>query len=247
MSIRIVPVIDVKGGKAVHARGGDRRSYRPVESRLYHGHNPLGLAKAYRDSLGLNTIYVADLDAIEEDRPNVGMLGELSKLGLEAWVDLGSRDASSLAEIRAWGSFRWILATETMSGPALMSDAAKRFEPDSLVFGLDLVDGRPRFAAPSAWKSTHSLDLVETAIAAGIHRVLLLDLARIGSGKGIGTLSLVVTLLRRLGSLDITVGGGVNSADDIKAASDAGASGVLIGSALHDGRIGASDLTSALA
>jgi phosphoribosylformimino-5-aminoimidazole carboxamide ribotide isomerase len=214
---------------------------------LYHGHDPRGLATAYRDSLGLNTIYVADLDAIEEGRPNVAILGELSGLGFDAWVDLGSRDTSSLAEIRTLGPFRWILATETMSGPALISDAVKRFEPDSLVFGLDLVAGRPQLAVPSAWKSTDSLDLVETAIAAGIRHVLLLDLARVGSGKGIGTLSLVVTLLRRLGPLDITVGGGVSSADDIKAASDAGATGVLIGSALHDGRIGASNLRFAMA
>jgi phosphoribosylformimino-5-aminoimidazole carboxamide ribotide isomerase len=240
--MRIIPVIDIKDGKAVHARGGDRSSYRGVRSRLYDGNDPIGLASAYRGTLGLSTIYVADLDAIEDGQLNHSILGGLSREGLDAWVDIGLRDASRLAELRAYRSFRWILATETLLGPASLSETTATIDPDAIVFGLDLEQGRPLLCSLSAWNSPHAIDLVESALGAGIRRVLLLDLARVGSGKGVGTLSLVATLLRRFGPLEITVGGGVASLDDLQAAADSGASGVLVGSALHDGRISASDL-----
>src|SRR5262249_44956539 len=146
------------------------------------------------------------------------------------------------AELREYRSFRWIAATETLLGPSSLSAITAAMEPDPVVFGLDLEEGRPLLCSESTWRSSQAIDLVETALDARIRRVLLLDLARVRTGKGVGPLSLVATLLRRFGPLDITVGGGIASLADLQAAADSGASGVLVGSALHDGRIGASDL-----
>ena len=55
-----------------------------------------------------------------------------------------------------------------------------------------------------------------------------------------------MTLLTRLREddpdLEITVGGGVADRDEVLALAKAGADAVLIGSAFHDGRLGAGDL-----
>ena len=64
MPMRIIPVLDLQGGQAVHAIAGDRAHYRPIQSVLHEGPDPIGLARAYRDSLGLRDLYLADLDAI---------------------------------------------------------------------------------------------------------------------------------------------------------------------------------------
>jgi phosphoribosylformimino-5-aminoimidazole carboxamide ribotide isomerase len=55
--MRVVGVIDLKAGAAVHAVRGERERYRPVG-------DPLSLAHRFRDALGLDELYVANLDAI---------------------------------------------------------------------------------------------------------------------------------------------------------------------------------------
>src|SRR4051812_6344144 len=55
--VRVVPVIDLKDGTAVHAVRGERERYRPVG-------DPLSLARRFRDGLGLDELYVAGLAAV---------------------------------------------------------------------------------------------------------------------------------------------------------------------------------------
>jgi len=63
--MRVVPVIDLKAGTAVHAVRGERESYRPVRSVIAGADgDALALAHAFRAQLGLDELYVADLDAI---------------------------------------------------------------------------------------------------------------------------------------------------------------------------------------
>ena len=62
--MRVIGVIDLKDGVAVHAVRGERQSYRPVRSGLVEGADPVDVARALRDRLGLRELYVADLDAI---------------------------------------------------------------------------------------------------------------------------------------------------------------------------------------
>src|SRR4051794_13270547 len=63
--MRVVGVIDLKGGAAVHAVRGERERYRPVRSAIGGDDgDALALARGFRDALGLQEIYVADLDAI---------------------------------------------------------------------------------------------------------------------------------------------------------------------------------------
>jgi phosphoribosylformimino-5-aminoimidazole carboxamide ribotide isomerase len=71
---------------------------------------------------------------------------------------------------------------------------------------------------------------------------LLLDLARVGTGKGTGTMTLLKRLRAEDSDLEITVGGGVSHGAELLALEKAGADAVLVGSALHDGRLGVADL-----
>ncbi|MCS7095879.1 MAG: HisA/HisF-related TIM barrel protein, partial [Nitrososphaerota archaeon] len=61
--MKIIPVIDVLGGLAVHAVKGERRRYRPVKSVLCSSADPLEVAEAFKE-LGFREVYLADLDAI---------------------------------------------------------------------------------------------------------------------------------------------------------------------------------------
>ena len=80
---QVIPVLDLKDGRAVHAKGGRRDHYRPIQSILHPTSDPIALARAFRAGLGLHTLYLADLDAITGSdraltslsRPDRGGLG----------------------------------------------------------------------------------------------------------------------------------------------------------------------------
>lgn len=243
MAVRVVPVLDLRGGLAVHARGGAREGYRPVRSRLDPGSDPLDLAHAYRDRLGLDALYVADLDAIAGAPPDTPLYRRLANLGLELWVDAGALDARRLGELRASGVARVIAATETLAGPAGLADLAATADPDTLIFGLDLRAGRPIVAPWAGWPSNDPLVLVGSAWEAGLRRFVVLDLARVGAGGGVSGLDLAAALVRAFPGAEVAVGGGVAGPGDLRDAEAAGATAVLVGSALHDGRLTRDDLT----
>ena len=63
----MIGVVDLLGGRAVHARAGRREDYRPVRAvagSVIEPGDALALARVYIDRLGLTELYAADLDAI---------------------------------------------------------------------------------------------------------------------------------------------------------------------------------------
>jgi phosphoribosylformimino-5-aminoimidazole carboxamide ribotide isomerase len=79
--------------------------------------------------------------------------------------------------------------------------------------------------------------LAEFTLVLGVRRLLLLDLARVGTDRGDGTLSLLACFHEAHPEVEIAVGGGIARPEDLPPLARAGASAVLVGSALHDGRI----------
>ena len=72
--------------------------------------------------------------------------------------------------------------------------------------------------------------------------MLLLDLARVGTGRGTGTGELLSRLQRIASRVELSVGGGISGIEELIAVQEAGAAAALVGSALHDGRIGRTEL-----
>lgn len=75
--------------------------------------------------------------------------------------------------------------------------------------------------------------MAEAAAAAGVRTMIVLDLARVGTGTGVDT-ALVARLVRRLPGVAIVAGGGIRGRADLACLEDAGAWGALVGSALHE-------------
>lgn len=237
---RVIPVLDVKAGRAVRAVGGERAHYGPLRSVLHPDNDdPLALARAVRDRLGLDALYLADLDAITGVAPPaLDLFGDLAALGLAAWVDAGVREAVDVAPLLASGVGTVVLGLETLRGPEALRAVVAAFGPERLAASLDLRDGRPMVPTAESWGTDDSLALAGIFLDAGLRRLIVLDLARVGTGRGVGTLPLLAELRAASPSLDLIAGGGVSGPDDLRALEAAGASGVLVGSALHDGRIG---------
>src|SRR5262249_4124322 len=127
-------------------------------------------------------------------------------------------------------------------GPAHLAEICHALEPERLVLSLDLRDGNALVADGTGWEVSAPFALAGLAVRLGVRRILLLDLARVGTSRGIGTLPLLARLRQEFPELELTVGGGIGGSEELLAIANAGASAVLVGSALHDGRIGAAEL-----
>ena len=244
MSVRVIPVIDLKGGRAVHAVGGRRAQYRPLKSVWQASSCPIGLALSVREGLGLDRLYLADLDAIEGGHPDLPLYDRLAREGFRVWIDAGVRDESCLGPLLDLGhdSLRILVGLESVGGLPELARILGRSGPDRLIFSLDLYEGRARIARESDWPGQDPLDIASLVIALGIRRLILLDIARVGTGRGPGTHELLNRIRMRHPETVIILGGGIRGIEDILDLTDRGASDVLVGTALHTGRIGRQEL-----
>lgn len=244
MSFRVIPVIDLKDGMAVHAIAGRRDQYRTLRSVWQATASPIALAVALHEGLGVDCLYVADLDAIEGTPADLALHDRLASLGREVWLDAGIRDRTSLEPFMrpSLHAVRIVVGLESLAGPTELGPIIGTAGPERIVFSLDLDAGRPRIAGGAEWRVAGPLEIVRQAVECGVRRIILLDLTRVGTGRGIGTEGLLASIRRESPGLDITVGAGIRGIDDVLALRDQGASGVLVGTAIHDARIGRRDL-----
>ena len=79
-------------------------------------------------------------------------------------------------------------------------------------------------------------DAAPLARALAVSELLVIDLARVGSGSG-PPLDAVAELAAALPDIAIYAGGGVRNDEDLRALESAGAAGALVATAVHEGRI----------
>jgi len=244
LPFQVIPVLDVKDELAVHAVAGRRAHYQPIRSILHPSCDPIELARAGRDTLGLHVLYLADLGAIAGQPPNLDIYRQILSLGIHLVIDAGLRDVRSAAPLLKLDrtACTVVAGLETLRSPQALSEIVNELGPARVVFSLDLFEGRPVVATGAQWPSDDPETLAHQAIEGGVEHVLLLDIARVGTGRGVGIEALLGGLRAAYPEIRITVGGGISRIEDVLDLKDAGASGVVIGSALHDGRIGPQEL-----
>jgi phosphoribosylformimino-5-aminoimidazole carboxamide ribotide isomerase len=228
----VIPVIDLKCGVVVRGIAGRRSEYRPVVSRLTASASPRDVAAAFREKFGFTELYVADLDAIGGETPDYRTCNQLHELGFTLLVDAGVREIDRVRSLASAGIAGIVLGSETVPGLDPVRQACNLVGADRLVFSLDLRDGKPL----GCW-SDEPERLAGRVIDLGIPRLIVLDLARVGMSGGTGTEDLCRRLAKSHPQTKIIAGGGVRDADDLARLQEIGVRGVLVASALHDGRL----------
>ncbi|HLF58913.1 MAG TPA: HisA/HisF-related TIM barrel protein [Alphaproteobacteria bacterium] len=229
--MRLVPVIDLKSGTVVHAKGGRRARYLPVRSRLCAGSSPVEVIEAFLRLHPFQTVYVADLDAIEGAGSNRAALAKIRKRfpGLELWVDSG---VAALAGFESWQALRLgsaVVGSESVASLAEWRKIMARAQ-DGAILSLDF-RGR-KFLGPAALADDPAL---------WPQQVIVMSLARVGGGLG-PDIARLSSIAKRAAGREMFAAGGVRNAADLRRLSGLGVSGALVASALHDGRIGGKEI-----
>ena len=238
----LIPVLDLAHGQAVHAIGGRREEYRLVESVLTPGQsgNAMALARAYRERLGATQCYVADLDAIQEKGLQSKLIGTLADpvegFGPGLLVDAGAAGIAGVKDLLALGVAQVIAGLESLDAWSDLEKMVGLAGSDRVLFSLDLHQGRPIYHLDTGprLERISPEELVDRAVSIGIAGLIVIDLADVGSAAGPSTGPLIQQLQVKYG-LPLYAGGGVRDRRDVQALLDAGARGVLMGTAIHRG------------
>jgi phosphoribosylformimino-5-aminoimidazole carboxamide ribotide isomerase len=234
--MNILPVLDLLNGVVVRGVGGKRNEYRPVESRLVDRPDPVSVARAFRDQLGLTRLYIADLDAILHEHPNREAWRSLANEGFQLLIDAGSRTVEFCRAVLADGATKVIAGLETWPGPRELARLCGQVGTDRVIFSLDLKHGLP-LGELARWQTADPETIGVRAAEAGIREMIVLDVAQVGIGAGVTTLHLCRNLRERLPELRLITGGGVSREADLDELAAHQIDGVLVASALHDGRL----------
>jgi phosphoribosylformimino-5-aminoimidazole carboxamide ribotide isomerase len=238
--MRILAVLDLLGGEVVRGIAGRREQYRPVRGRLVDSSRPLAVAGAFRDRLGLEELYLADLDAILGRRPNITTWSALGEAGFRLWVDAGIRRPAEARPLVDAGIAGIVVGLETLAGPQALAEIVAE-HGDRVLFSLDLQHGIP-LGDRAAWDHAEALGIAVRAIEMGVSRLLVLDLAHVGVGAGPGTEDLCSRLTQQFPDLELVAGGGIGGLNDLQRLGACGVRTVLLASALHEGRITRTEL-----
>jgi phosphoribosylformimino-5-aminoimidazole carboxamide ribotide isomerase len=246
--VRVIGVIDVLGGRAVHARAGRREAYAPVRHVAGSSIEPgdaLALARMYVTHFGLGELYVADLDAIMSERAAEGRpspaVEALAALGTPIWLDAGVSSIDRARHALALGAARVIVGLETLRSFQDVEEICAAVGGHRVAFSLDLRNGEPMIRS-DAIPLNPPAALAARAVSAGVGAVIVIDLARVGTNAGID-LDLITRLREAAPDVLLVAGGGVRGKDDLDRLAGAGCDRALVATALHDGRLGPSDVT----
>jgi len=240
--MKIIPVIDVLEGRVVHAVRGRRKEYQPLKSNLCASTNPVDVAAALK-ALGFSELYVADLDAITRGQVHFSIFKNIAdKTGLELMVDAGIDTLEKVENVLESHVSKVIIGTETLPGVSLVADAVKLFGSERVVVSLDLM-GDHVISGFELGVLAEPMALLREFQEAGVSQVIMLDLARVGSGEGVNV-PFLREVLRNF-TAKVFVGGGVRDVKDLVELKNIGVFGVLVATALHSGKISLKELKQA--
>jgi phosphoribosylformimino-5-aminoimidazole carboxamide ribotide isomerase len=244
--MRVIGVLDLLAGRAVHARAGQRNSYqlvRTVAGTAIAPGDAVALARIYLQQLGVTELYAADLDGIlRRSRQQDPVVAAVSALGAPLWLDAGVRSLADARHALELAAAVVVVALETLPSYTILADICAALGGERVAFSLDLRDGEPIVASTVLREPPHVV--AERAAQAGAGAIIVIDLARVGLGAGLD-LPLISRVREAAPGVTLIAGGGIAGPEDLARLSDAGCDGALIATALHDGRIAADDVKNA--
>lgn len=247
--MNIIPVLDLAQGVAVHARGGRRSEYPPVQSRLAPGQpgDAIALIHAFHSELRAAACYVADLDALQGGKPQRGLVTQLARaFGGPLLVDAGLTHPGNEVELTASGIDTVVIGLESLNSFAPLTRALMALGPGRVAFSLDLRAGRPILQPALAAElggDPNALTIARRVGEIGAERIIVLDLGKVGRELGVDA-ALAQRIREALPDVELYVGGGVRTWADLEQLADLGIEGVLVATALHEGRLSAREVAA---
>ncbi len=216
--MQIIPVIDLKNGRVVHAHQGNRQSYQPVQSYLSSSSLIEEVIEGFFKLFPFKKMYIADLDAIEQNGNHKAMINSVIKQypEIEFWVDYGAQLSSVSAQEKQPNKI--IIGSESQI-------TAQKIPDSSCILSLDFKDQQalgPQqfFEDPTLWPDY----------------IIIMTLSRVGNFDG-PDLEKLKHFKRQYPEKHFVAAGGIRGFEDLSILRNLGVNHALVASCLHSGSL----------
>jgi phosphoribosylformimino-5-aminoimidazole carboxamide ribotide isomerase len=246
--VRLYPAIDILGGNAVRLVKGD------FDAKKVYDEDPLSAARGWVDA-GAEYLHVVDLDGAKEGKPV--NLEQLRRIAADAGVPVqyggGLRTAAAVAEALSAGAARVILGTAAMLDPTVLHECLAKHGPDRVLVGVDVRGGE---VVTHGWLMATDVQ-ARTAFDAlrekGVQNFVFTNVDHDGMLDGANREE-VAWVARAAAHGSVIFSGGVGTRGDLEALACLRAElelealdGVIVGTALYEGRFTVAEGIAALA
>ncbi|WP_114238476.1 1-(5-phosphoribosyl)-5-[(5-phosphoribosylamino)methylideneamino]imidazole-4-carboxamide isomerase [Dyella sp. C9] len=233
MIFTVIPAIDLREGRVVRLKQGD------YAQQTTYPFDPCELAREYADA-GAKWLHLVDLDGARGGSlDNLAVIEAIATDGLRIQAGGGVRGEADVQRLFNAGVSRVVLGSLAIREPERVAGWLDSYGTERFTLALDTLQRDGRWTLPSAgWTAAETRTLDELApwyAERGARHLLCTDIQRDGMLAGFN-LELYRYLAREVPALATQASGGVRSLEDIRAAREAGARGVILGRALLEGR-----------
>ena len=224
----VIPAIDILGGRCVRLRRGD------YANPTIYSDDPVDVAAGFA-AAGAERIHLVDLDAARGQGDNHELiLAIVHRDDVKVQVAGGIRSEVQVDRLFAAGANAVVMGTAAVREPRLLERCARN-HTGRVLAALDVRGDQP---SVHGWTESEPLKvgiLLARWDVLPLAGVIFTSIERDGTleGPDLKTLARV----RAMTSLPIQYSGGVSSIDEVRAVAKAGASAVILGKALYEGRV----------
>jgi phosphoribosylformimino-5-aminoimidazole carboxamide ribotide isomerase len=231
--MELYPAIDLRGGRCVRLYQGD------FDRETVYGDDTVGQAKRFAEA-GAPWVHVVDLDASRGQGSNRDVVTAIAEAVAPLRVQTGGgvRDGSLLGD----GVTRIVLGSLAVNDRPLAGRLVAA-HPGRVAIGLDHWAGEIRTRGWEERSGVQLLDAVGWPEFAGAASFVVTNIAKDATleGPDLDGLAQVV----RSTTTPVIASGGVGRLDDLRALTNTGVEGVIVGKALYEGRFTIEEALSA--
>ncbi len=234
--MRIIPAIDIIGGKCVRLSKGD------YSTKKIYNESPLEVAKEF-EANGIQYLHLVDLDGAKSSHIiNHKVLYDIaSKTGLKIDFGGGLKSNEDLKIAFEYGASQITGGSIAVKNPELFQEWLKTYGSAKIILGADFMD---RKIATHGWLETSELDVVDFIKefeVKGIENVICTDISK--DGMLLGTSNELYAEIIAKTKVKIIASGGVSCFQDVEKLMEIGCEGAIIGKAIYEHKITLKELS----
>lgn len=235
--MRIIPAMDIIGGKCVRLTQGD------YSTSFTYSSEPLEVAKQIEDH-GLHYLHIVDLDGArsrhivnEKTLQNI-----VQKTSLEVDFGGGIKSDEDINKAFSCGAAKVTIGSVAVTEEDLFLMWLEKFGPERIILGADFKNGMIAYNGWVTESKTEVFSFIRKFESKGLLYSICTDISRDGmlSGPSFDSYLKLVSGT----NTKIIASGGISTIADIRKLADIGCEGAIIGKALYEKKITLKELAS---
>lgn len=165
--MKLIPAVSIMSGRVVEAERGQYKFHKNKEGKFRSVSNLIQELKSAE-------VFVLDIDGIEANRPDLGLITSMSKYK-DVWADTGAMTSGGISDVLISGAEKAVAGTKALLSMEHLAESVDL--SDNIIFSLDW-DGRT-IAADKKIGSMPIDELLSAVHSVGIKTIMLFDLGGI--------------------------------------------------------------------